>query len=310
MSKKTINEVSAISNMLVRKSNNIKDLELKKLFFMCLASVPDYHEKLENDTIIINKKEMFEYLGLDWETNHDVYKTYRKLFEKLIKATWYERSEETGDMFGYMFYDVDARGSTYKILVNKKFLPALSELKRDFTKFLTNDVMQFKSGYTTTLYQYLMSHTNKKELDFTTKQLKELFGLSKEDYCNKKGKFDRTNFEKYTIKNALKELDEKCKSIIIFKQLDKNGKSVLYRKTYKKDKNGNNTRFVDKYVIRYMIIDPHDIVNSEKDNDVLEGQISIFDDEVRPRSGSKPLSVVDRRLIENVNKNIYNWLEN
>lgn len=300
--------------MLVRKSNNIKDLELKKLFFMCLASVPDYHETLENDTIVINKKEMFDYLGLDWESNHDVYKTYRNLFERLIKATWYEHSEETGDMFGYMFYDVDARGATYKILVNKKFLPALSELKKDFTKFLTNDVMQFKSGHSTSLYQYLMSMNSKREVDFTTKQLKELFGLSKDDYCDKKGKFSRTHFEKYTIETALKELNEKCKSITIFKQIDKNGNVGLYRKTYKTDKNGNETRFVDKYVIRYMVIDPHEVVNQQKQIEQTTIDDFLTKKELARsgnggRKASKPLSVVERGIIEKVNKNIYNWLD-
>lgn len=307
---KTINEVAAINSLLARKSNNLKELPLKKLFILCLASVPDYHEELKNNTIIINKKELFEFIGIDPNEYHDAYKDYRNWFNRLIESTKFEFGPNESFVSGFMFYHVDARGSSYKVKVNDAFLPALSQLKGNFTKLLTRDMISFKSNHSHALYQFLMSFSDRKEVDFTTKQLKNLFGLSENDYMRKNGSFDRKNFEKKTIETALNEINDKGKSITIFKQLDSKGKTALYRKSYKKDKNGNETRFVDKYVIRYMVTDPHEVVNREKQYhkpDIVDVE------KENPRSvrRNKRIKVVgiDQKKIEEINKKIYNWLE-
>lgn len=308
--KNKINDVVALSNLLARKTNNLKDIELKKLFFIALASVPDFHEKLGNDTIIINKKEMFDRLGID-EQKGDTYKRYRSLFQKLIRSTYYDFGNDKEFESGYMFYDVSARGNSYKIKVNKKFLPALAELKKNYTKFLTDDLMQFKSAHSASLYQFLMSMSNRKEVDFTTKQLKETFGLSKDDYCYKNGKFDRKNFEIKTIETALEEIDAKCKSIVIFKQLNEKGQTQLYRKTYKKNKDGKETRFVDRYIIRFQVTDPHIVLNQQTQ---IQTTINEFlEDQERPRSRNNRRNQKSRHIqlqkIEKINKSLYNWLE-
>ena len=53
------------------------------------------------------------------------------------------------------------------------------------------------------LYLNLLSWSNGENESYrfyTTKQLKEIFGLSKDDYCKKDGKFDRNNFENIQLK--------------------------------------------------------------------------------------------------------------
>ena len=53
---------------------------------------------------------------------------------------------------------------------------------------------------------------------YTTKQLKEMFGLSKDDYCKKDGKFNRTEFEKKTIEVAIKEINQNTRMKVEYKK--------------------------------------------------------------------------------------------
>lgn len=48
-----------------------------------------------------------------------------------------------------------------------------------------------------------------------------MFGLSKDDYCYKSGKFDRPNFEKYTIEVAIKEINQNTRMKVEYKKIKK-----------------------------------------------------------------------------------------
>ena len=60
----------------------------------------------------------------------------------------------------------------------------------------------------------------------TTKELKDVFNMNKEDYMNKSGNFDRYNFEKFAIKNAVNELNAKVPGWRMRWEKVKNGKLV------------------------------------------------------------------------------------
>ena len=71
------------------------------------------------------------------------------------------------------------------------------------------------------LYLNLLSWTNGENESYrfyTTKQLKEMFGLSKDDYCKKDGKFNRTEFEKKTIEVAIKEINQNTRMKVEYKK--------------------------------------------------------------------------------------------
>ena len=78
------------------------------------------------------------------------------------------------------------------------------------------------------------------KIRFSTTQLKEFFGLKKDDYVSG-GKFKRTDFENKTINVAIKEINEKSKCI----------KNLTYRKEY-------NGRRVKCYVFTFDYYDPND----------------------------------------------------
>lgn len=81
------------------------------------------------------------------------------------------------------------------------------------------------------LYQQLMRLNNKGDygVGFTTKELKTLFGLSKEDYMSG-GRFDRYNFERKTINLAIKDINDKSKCIqnLRYEKRKKNGRVQGY----------------------------------------------------------------------------------
>ena len=92
------------------------------------------------------------------------------------------------------------------------------------------------------IYQQLMRWNKKGIFGATTKELKTLFGMTKDDYVNSKtGNFDRYNFEKYTIKLAITDINEKSKCIRNLR--------------YEKKKKGNR---VQGYVFYYDYVDPNE----------------------------------------------------
>ena len=87
------------------------------------------------------------------------------------------------------------------------------------------------------LYQNLMkdkwkmSNVDFVGIDYSTRQLKDMFGLSKESYMNRDGFFNRADFERYTINKAIKELNEKCRCInnLKYEKVKKNGRVQYYK---------------------------------------------------------------------------------
>lgn len=97
-------------------------------------------------------------------------------------------------------------------------------LSRNYTIIELERAKRFKSRFSYTLYMNLLSWVNNDDLNesyrfYTTKQLKEMFGLSKEDYCKKDGKFNRTEFEKKTIEVAIKEINQNTQMKVEYKKI-------------------------------------------------------------------------------------------
>lgn len=122
------------------------------------------------------------------------------------------------------------------------------------------------------LYQQIMRLNNKGTygVGFTTKELKTLFGLSKDDYVKKDGHFNRTTFENRTIDVAIKDINEKSKCIqnLRYEKRKKNGRVQGYvfffdytdpnefRTTYNKSNNDSSSKKVtneDKEFLRKMM---------------------------------------------------------
>lgn len=110
---------------------------------------------------------------------------------------------------------INKRGSI-RVRFDDEFIPALQYCKVAYTRIPLDDTLAYKSRYAIILQRYMttMYRTSENDsliqtFDFSTKQLKDMFGLSVDDYCKKDGKFDRYNFEKKTLQVACDEINEK-----------------------------------------------------------------------------------------------------
>ncbi|MBP1528482.1 MAG: replication initiation protein, partial [Spiroplasma ixodetis] len=137
---------------------------------------------------------------------------YRKLIRGLIHKTYIEFINENGTEFLGVVINSSSwnpKESNFEVELTKMFMPYLEQLIRDYTKVNLDSVCAFKSKHALTIYKFLCSwtdenkHINKRYL--TTKELKELLGLSINDYVYN-GKFNRADFEKRTVKSAINEI--------------------------------------------------------------------------------------------------------
>lgn len=220
------------ANELARKYCKFT-LEEQKVLHLIFSQIKPYEK---NPTIFkIQKIDFFNKLELE---SKDRYPRYRKLVHGLINKTLFEVKEANGDeIVGVVIYSSKwfAKQPFFEIKLNPDFMPYLEQLVREYTKLELDSILKLKSKHSLTLYKWLCSWTdeNKKtnQRYITTKELKELFGLSIDDYVQN-GKFHRSNFERYTINPAVAEIKEKTNLILSFKKNKKGNKVQNYEFTW------------------------------------------------------------------------------
>ena len=167
------------------------------------------------------------------DTNYEYYKS---IISNLIKSSYVDGEIDGKDVMGYVIPWVEADSKaeqiTFKFTILNKLLPYFQCLYRNYTKIEIEQTKNFKSKFSMALYLNLLSWSNGENESYrfyTTKQLKEMFGLSKDDYCYKSGKFDRPNFEKYTIEVAIKEINQNTRMKVEYKKNKKNNRVANYQ---------------------------------------------------------------------------------
>ena len=225
-------QVIAMSNTLAKKSTRFSVTQ-QKLFYVSIASLRNGLNK--NNEVEINKQELFNFLGIENETGR--YTRIKKEFKQLADNSYIEFDTEDGFSCGSVIYNVRLSRDTFYIRFNDYYLPLINELKDKFVRFLNDDLIGLKSKYSMMLYQNIMkdkwkmSNVDFMGIDYSTKQLKDMFGLPKEAYIATSGNFNRTLFEKKTINKAIEELNKKCKCInnLKYEKIKKNGRVQYYK---------------------------------------------------------------------------------
>ena len=256
-----------LNEMIIKMDNNLTtkatrfNATQQKLFYSTLASLENgTNDKYE---VEIDKKDLLNFLGYEGKDKWD---RLRYQLKQMVFKSFVEFGND--EMFCDGFVMTNVRSTKHKIYVQfgSTYLPLVKELSGNYTRLLNDDTVQFKSKYSMMLYQILMKNNNYRTTILTTKELKELFGLSKDDYCNKKtGKFDRYNFDKYTIDLAVKEINEMSRCI----------SNLKYRKNY-------HGRQVANYEFHCDYTDPNIAVRQiETENrqaeETLKGQTELKD---------------------------------
>lgn len=275
------NQVIAMSNMLAEKSTRFTIIQ-QKMFYVCLASLKQgVNSKNE---VEINKQELFNYLNLNTDNNR--WTRIRYEFKKLAQNSYIEFGTDEEFCDGFLIYQFRSTRNSIYVTFNNYYLPLVQQLANNFVRLLDDDVVSFDSKFSMMLYQNLMKDkwklTNIDHLgiDYSTRQLKMMFGLSIDDYM-RDGHFDRYNFERITINRAVKEINEKSKCI----------KNLTYRKV----KKGSRVQY---YLFTYNYIDPQKVVEDARDEFRWE-QLTIAED---IPTVEKPVRVPDE--VKN-----YNWWE-
>ena len=275
--KKTVNKGQfdnkpvVISNDLARQ-NTLLTLEDEKLLH-CIFSQLDFNSK--NPTKIELKKiDLFEKLELNSESRYsDVKKRLKGLIHKsMVDVTDHEGTEH----YGVVIINATSsyKSDSFTVQLNPNFMFFLEEMKNFYTRLELDSIVQFDSKFSLTLYKYLSSWRTDhyhRMLIMTTKELKDLFGLSKDDYMSN-GKFDRFNFERYTLDTAVKEI---------------NGKVPWWSVSWKKIKKGNRvTGYQLEWLERDRIQSHNQSVSDEqfqldyeayKNIDIEKGQLTLED---------------------------------
>ena len=276
------NQVIAMSNILAEKSTRFSVMQ-QKLFYVCLASLKQGINS--RNEVEINKQELFNCLGIEKETGR--YTRIKGEFEQLAHNSFVEFDTTDGFSQGFLIYNIRLSKNTFFVKFNDYYLPLVQELANNYVRLLDDDVISFNSKCSMMLYQNLMrdkwklTNVDHLGIDYSTKQLKMMFGLSKSDYMRKNDSFNRSEFEKKTINKAVDEINKKSKCI----------KNLTYRKV----KKGSRIQY---YLFTYNYIDPQKVVEDARDEFRWE-QLTIAED---IPTVEKPVRVPEE--VKN-----YNWWE-
>lgn len=250
------NQIIAMDNELAKQATNFT-IEEQRLFYITLASIKPNQK---SSIIEIDKKAVLDMLGFN---SQNQYSRLRPMFTKMIKKSLILSGDDEIWNDGFLFYKCRTTKKKIYIYVDDEYIPLLIKLQPGFTRLLSDDAISFKSKFSMILYQQLMRLNNKGDygVGFTTKELKMIFGLSKDDYVTK-GHFDRSAFERRTINVAVKDINEKSKCIqnLRYEKRKKNGRVQGYvfffdytdpnefRTTYNSDKESSSKEMSDKDV--------------------------------------------------------------
>lgn len=269
--KKPLDKGNQFDNQLVRIGSTMaRQLHFseseEKLFALAISQI-DFFAENEQISVEIRVKDVQEKLNL--EEDGAFYTNLRKQYRNLAKKSYVEfdlGNEDNDFCDGFLLTSIHSnkRKGSLTIDFNSRFKKSLQYCQLAYTRVPLDDTVSYISRYAIILQRYLTSlyriGTNFSQIqtfDFTTSQIKTVFGLSKEDYCYKKGKnkgkFDRPSFEKKTLQMACNEI---------------NLKSACMRVEWIKER----SRGVIYYRISCMIA-----TKIKEDPPVIDGQLSIND---------------------------------
>ena len=226
-------QIIAMDNTLTKKATKFT-VDEQRLFYITLASIKPNQKGNE---IEIDKKATLDMLGFTSQSN---YSRIRSMFIKLMQKSMICFGDDEIFDDGSLFSRVRTTKKKVYVTVAEHYLPLLIQLQPGFTRLLSDDAISFKSKFSMIIYQQLMRWSHKGIFGATTKELKNMFGMSKEDYVYN-GKFNRQMFEQRTIDLAVQDINEKSKCIRNLR--------------YEKKKKGSR---VQGYVFCYDYVDPNE----------------------------------------------------
>lgn len=245
----------------------------KKLFILVLQGIK-WMKYGNNNTIAIDNQEAARQLGWDKspETFRNIGAIMRKEFDYMTKNSGLSmQNPRTGKWHtGNLIYDSYGDTLTTYVILNPNFMVHLEALietqnltNMPFLSMIGHDVTDFKSSFAQPLFMNLRlqwDNTNAeyKTIKYTTKELKDMFSLTKEDYMKKDSEtgeltnFNRTAFETRVISRAIEDIN--CgETMKIFSWAD--------GKFFQKEKLNGKIHY---YVFKYKVFHKDEIVEQRQ----------------------------------------------
>lgn len=227
---------NSLDNALVVMSNFIAravdkwTLEETKAFLCALSQI-----NTTNDlTVVLSRRDTMKKLGYD-PTNGS---KLLPLFESMASKSMLEFYEnEKNWHFGFLVIDCRNNEDKLEVTFNPKWEMILRDLRRNFTEFYLDQVVEFKHKSSYSLYVWLTSWRDTKCMDQIQKLPKgaiaTVFSLTDNQYCrtdsNGSKKFHFGDFEKRCLVPAITEINNtpSCDLKILRWERIKDGKVVL-----------------------------------------------------------------------------------
>lgn len=211
-----MDEMTAISRSLMQTQIDWSP-EDKKLFVMCLTKIK-WSESGNSNVVVLDKKEIIESLSLNIGADQRS-KYVRNAFKRLMAGSmvhWTDPKDKERWTESYLITEVTSKRGVIEVTINKKYMPHLEDLAKGVSSYITmwsSDIYSFRSRFSFALFEELRLHYDSRKHNnyrrYTTRQLKELFGLDKEDYMRSKemGGFNRSAFERRVLDVAVQEIN-------------------------------------------------------------------------------------------------------
>lgn len=187
----------------------------------------------------LNQMQLFAYAIL--ATQRDGLATFDKAaFEKQFNIQGYNshRIKEDCEELGYLriklyddieewevgtvvFENIRYKRGTVSFIWHKDMLPHITELKSKYTRLDLDITKQFKSGYSWTLYEYLLAKYGYYTLEFTKDEILSFFAVGKIATYQK----NTSNFKTTVLDVAIKEINEHTEYTVKYDEI-KRGRAI------------------------------------------------------------------------------------
>ena len=223
------NEIVGMSRTFAKAFTCNTDLQKwtiyqQKIFFLILSNI-DWKTGGNNNEVEIVISVAQEKLGLDYNIKEKWVFSKRIIqeIEEMMKNSFLSLQDPFTKKWtkDFLICHADGDGYVIRVELNKRFMTHFERLYEsaimngvNFIAFSEYDIYQMCSSFGVKMFIDLNNNSNHNgsinRRTYTTKQLKDLFGLPRDAYCreydyesDKVLNFDRTNFEKKVLNKAL-----------------------------------------------------------------------------------------------------------
>lgn len=234
----TLPGVYAVTNTFARLPKKL-DVQAMKLFGLILSKLDYKKDNRKNGVVEVEctLDEIIKACGVS-RNIYAVKDYYRELASNLVRASYLEAFlSPTSEFLGYAIQQVilnDKNNATaFKFRLSDSLLPYFQELASHYTVVRLENAKHFRSRFSYELYLNLLSWATpsyEQKVDFrtyTTKQLKDIFGLDQNAYVSN-GKFNRKLFEQKTLDLAISEINELTDLSVICTKIKEGRKVKAY----------------------------------------------------------------------------------